>query len=228
MPGAYVEQPPTTTTACIIRYHARMRTLSLAIGTLLLLSTFGCANTTPAPAAAPAPARDVRLVRLVTTAGNIDLELDAARAPVGVANFLGYANRGEYNATIFHRTVPGFVIQGGGYTTALVELKGSPTIVNEWQNGLKNVRGTIAMARDAAPDTATREFYFNCVDNARLDSARAKTDNAGYAVFGRVVRGMDVIDAIRVRPTSPRPEKEMQDVPVEPVILVRALRVAAR
>lgn len=212
--------------------------LCAAIGAAFLLpggceSCERCDPATPGAAASggsgsQAPLKGLLYVQFQTTAGDLTIELDADRAPISVANFLAYVEAGEYNGTIFHRVIPGFVVQGGGYGLDFVERKGREPIANEWQNGLKNVRGTIAMARDAAPDTATREFYFNCVDNARLDSARAKTDNAGYAVFGRVVRGMDVIDAIRVRPTSPRPEKEMQDVPVEPVILVRALRVAAR
>jgi peptidyl-prolyl cis-trans isomerase A (cyclophilin A) len=197
----------------------------------MLLGMFGCAastttTTTPPTATAPnaalaALARESHYVRIVTTVGNIDLELDAARAPVGVANFLGYANRGEYNATIFHRTVPGFVIQGGGYTTALVELKGSPTIVNEWQNGLKNVRGTIAWARDTEPNSATREFYINLADNARLDTPRELTGKAGYAVFGHVVAGMDVVDKIASGDLYELPAREMKHIPVTPAIVLR-------
>jgi len=199
-----------------------MRTLSLALGSVLLLTAFGCTQTSSTPDATPATvARDVRLVRLVTTAGNIDLELDAARAPISVANFLGYANRGEYNATIFHRTVPGFVIQGGGYTSALVELKGSPTIKNEWQNDLKNARGTIAWARDADPDTATREFYINLADNARLDTPREITGKAGYAVFGRVVAGMDVVDKIASGDLYELPARDMKHIPVTPAVVLR-------
>lgn len=161
-----------------------------------------------------------------TTKGEIAVELDPMRAPVSVANFLGYADRGDYNNTIFYRVIPGFVVQGGGYGIDFVERKGQAPIVNEWTNGLKNTRGTIGMARDSAPDTATREFYFNCADNARLDTAREKTGNAGYAVFGHIVRGMDVLDIIRTAPTSPRPDVDMHDVPVEPVIVISVTRVS--
>lgn len=201
----------------------------MVLGALVLLTMIGCAPTptTPTPitttpdAALSTLARGARYVRIVTTVGNIDLELDAVRAPVGVANFLAYANRGEYNATIFHRTVPGFVIQGGGYTSALVELKGSPTIVNEWQNGLKNVRGTIAWARDTEPNSATREFYINLADNARLDTPREITGKAGYAVFGRVVAGMDVVDRIAAGTLYELPARDMKHIPVEPAVVLR-------
>ncbi|MGQ0629161.1 MAG: peptidylprolyl isomerase [Phycisphaerales bacterium] len=164
-------------------------------------------------------------VEMVTTRGTIVVELDIEHAPVSVANFLGYVDGGAYDGTVFHRVIPQFVVQGGGHSIDLTERPGGAAIVNEWQNGLKNVRGTIAMARDAEPDTAKNQFYFNVVDNPKLDTARAKTGDAGYAVFGRVVRGMDVLDAIRVQPTSARPEKDMLDVPVEPVVLRQARRV---
>lgn len=201
-----------------------MRTIlvSLLLALALpLVGLVGC-STSATRDAAKTPAReDLRFVRLVTTAGNIDLELDATRAPIGVANFLGYATRGEYNGTIFHRTVPSFVIQGGGYTTALVELKGSPTIKNEWQNGLKNSRGTIAWARDTDPDTATREFYINLVDNTKLDTPREVSGKAGYAVFGRVIAGMDVVDKIASGKLYELPAREMKHIPVEPTIVLR-------
>lgn len=153
--------------------------------------------------------RDVERVVMRTSMGEIELELDRARAPVTVENFLMYVDRGAYDGTTFHRVVQDFVIQGGGWTADLVERarldreRGRPDmpIRNEWGNGLKNVRGTIAMARDAAPDTATREFYINVKDNPKLDTARPTTGDAGYAVFGRVVRGMEVVDAIRMVPT---------------------------
>jgi cyclophilin family peptidyl-prolyl cis-trans isomerase len=168
-------------------------------------------------------------VRMETTAGAITLELDAARAPVSVENFLGYVSRGAYDGTIFHRTIPGFVIQGGGYDRDLIERakedekSGRPDkpISNEWTNGLRNVRGTIAMAREADPDTATREFYINVADNPKLDTPREQTGKAGYAVFGRIIAGMGVVDAIVARPTRAIPERDMKDVPVEPVVVTR-------
>lgn len=194
---------------------------------LPLLTLVGCSSSAPRDTANTPAREDLRFVRLVTTAGDIDLELDATRAPIGVANFLGYASRGEYNGTIFHRTVPGFVIQGGGYTTALVELKGSPTIKNEWQNGLKNNRGTIAWARDTDPDTATREFYINLVDNAKLDTPRDVSGKAGYAVFGRVISGMDVVDTIASGTLYELPARDMKHIPVEPTVVLRVESLGA-
>lgn len=179
-------------------------------------------------------------VRIETDKGDIVVELDREHAPISVANFLKYADRGAYDGTVFHRVMENFVIQGGGWTpdphdvlaerAKLDKNKGNPDvpIKNEWQNGLKNVRGSIAMARETDPDSATREFYINVQDNARLDTAREKTGNAGYAVFGRVVEGMDVVDAIRQVPTRSVTvvgveDGSMENVPVEPV-LVRSVR----
>ena len=228
MPGAYTSKGHAARAALVL-YHAGMRHSRLVLDAMVLLTMIGCSHTptTPTPttiapdAALSTLAGGARFVRIVTTVGTIDLELDPVRAPVGVANFLGYASRGEYNATIFHRTVPGFVIQGGGYTTALVELKGSPTIVNEWQNGLKNVRGTIAWARDTEPNSATREFYINLADNARLDTPREITGKAGYAVFGHVVAGMDVVDKIAAGDLYELPAREMKHIPVTPALVLR-------
>jgi peptidyl-prolyl cis-trans isomerase A (cyclophilin A) len=171
-------------------------------------------------------------VELRTSEGDIRIELDRAHAPITDDNFLKYADAGAYDGTIFHRVVPGFVVQGGGWTADLHErakdaaAAGHPDvpIKNEWQNGLKNQRGTIAMARDAAPDTATREFYINLVDNPKLDTAREKTGNAGYAVFGRVVHGMEVVDRIGHAPTHPVQvagvtDGSMENVPAEPIVI---------
>jgi cyclophilin family peptidyl-prolyl cis-trans isomerase len=170
--------------------------------------------------------------------GTIVVQLACVEAPVSVANFLHYADSGAYDGTIFHRVVKGFVIQGGGWTPDLKErakvaaAAGHPDvpIKNEWQNGLKNVRGTIAMARDEGPDTATREFYINLVDNPKLDIARAKAGNAGYAVFGRVVEGMDVVDRIGAVATrnvdvAGVTDGSMENVPVETVVIRRIQRI---
>ncbi|MCC6659942.1 MAG: peptidylprolyl isomerase [Phycisphaerales bacterium] len=178
-----------------------------------------------------------------TSEGEIKIELDPDRAPITVANFLKYADRGAYDGTTFHRVVEGFVIQGGGWTPDLHERakadaaagrKDQP-IRNEWRNGMKNTRGTIAMARDAGPDTATREFYINVQDNPKLDTGREQTGNAGYAVFGWVADGMDVVDRIRHMPTSPREvggvtDGSMANVPVTPVVItsVRRAQTAAK
>lgn len=170
------------------------------------------------------------MVEMETTAGTITLELDAEHAPISVRNFLEHASAGHYNGTIFHRVIPGFVVQGGGWTDEFVERAkvdaqaGRPDkpIKNEWKNGLKNVKHTIAMAREADPDSATREFYINVADNAKLDTAREKTGNAGYAVFGRVVGGFEVVETIRTGETGPRPDIKVEDgsfenVPLKPV-----------
>jgi cyclophilin family peptidyl-prolyl cis-trans isomerase len=177
-------------------------------------------------------------VRMDTTMGAIVVELDQQHAPITVANFLSYTDSHAYDGTTFHRVVENFVIQGGGWTPDLKErakdaaAAGHPDvpIKNEWQNGLKNVRGSIAMARDAAPDTATREFYINVQDNPKLDTAREKTGNAGYAVFGRVIEGMDVVDRIRHVPTHSVnvpgvTDGSMENVPVEAVVVRKVERV---
>lgn len=169
------------------------------------------------------------IVDMQTSAGRIVLELESARAPVTVANFVSHAAAGDYDGTIFHRVVPDFVVQGGGWTADLRErakLSATPDtpIVNEWTNGLKNAKGTIAMAREEAPDTATREFYFNLKDNVKLDSGRPTTGNAGYAVFGRVVEGWEVVETIASGKTTTRDvagvtDGSMNNVPLEPVVI---------
>lgn len=193
--------------------------LSLTASALLA----GCAST-----ARPAYERDGRVyVSMETTQGRIVLELDPEHAPVSVANFLAYADRGDYDGTIFHRVVPDFVIQGGGLTPDLTELPGREPIVNEWRNGLKNVRGSIGMAREADPDSATRQWYINLRDNTKLDTGREVSGGAGYAVFGRVVEGMDVVDAIAAVKTYDQEgegDDVLHDIPVEPVVIDRVRR----
>lgn len=163
-------------------------------------------------------------VQMNTSKGDLILELDGKRAPISVANFLKYAQRKDYDGTIFHRIAPGFVIQGGGRTPDLKERPSDAPIENEWTNGLKNNRGTIAMARDAAPDTATREFYFNLKDNSQLDTARESTGNAGYAVFGKIIAGLDVMDAIAAVKTRDVSE-DLKGVPDEPVLIVKVVQI---
>ena len=166
-------------------------------------------------------------VLLETSAGEIVVELDDVRAPVSTANFLRYVDEGAYDGTIFHRVMPGFVVQGGGHLPDLTELPGHDPIVSEWPNGLKNARGTIGMAREEDPDSATRQWYINVADNARLDIAREVSGGAGYAVFGHVVDGMAVVDAIEVVPTHARDDLDMKNIPVEPVLLIKAARIPA-
>ncbi len=179
----------------------------------------------PAPGAA-SPGGDEPLVYVLmeTSMGDIVLELDRVRAPISVANFLSYADRGFYDGTIFHRVVEQFVIQGGGFTASLVKKETDPPIRNEWGNGLSNRRGTIAMARTSLPDSATSQFYINVQDNTMLDRPR-QANLAGYAVFGRVVAGMDVVDAIRVVEITQR--AGMEGVPVTDVVIEKVARLGA-
>lgn len=160
--------------------------------------------------AAAAPPR----VRIETSAGNIVVQLDAERAPLSVKNFLQYTADGFYAGTIFHRVVTGFIIQGGGYQEDLSLKPARAPVANESGNGLANHRGTIAMARSADPHSADAQFYFNLADNVALDP---KPTRWGYAVFGTVVEGMDVVDEIGHRATTSR--NDLADVPVQPVVI---------
>jgi cyclophilin family peptidyl-prolyl cis-trans isomerase len=162
------------------------------------------------------------MVRFETSLGAFTIELDAQAAPLSAANFLQYVDDGHFDGTIFHRVIPGFMIQGGGFTTDMEQKAVRASIRNEAANGLKNLRGTLAMARTSDIDSATAQFFVNLVDNAFLDHKDAR--NFGYAVFGRVTDGMDVIDAIAGVRTGSR--RGHQDVPVEPVVVTSARRVA--
>lgn len=177
---------------------------------------------TPAAEPAPAPAPASPRVLLVTSMGEITLELDAAAAPVTVENFLAYARDGHYNGTIFHRAIPGLLVQAGGFTPDLQQKPSRAPIASEAGNGLSNRRGTVAAARDrGVADSATAQFFFNLVDNPKFD----RTDpgsayTAGYTVFGRVLQGLDVVDRIAAVPTraqGPFPAW----VPVVPVVIER-------
>jgi peptidyl-prolyl cis-trans isomerase A (cyclophilin A) len=154
-------------------------------------------------------------VRLATSAGDIVVELDAEKAPKTVANFLQYVRAGHYDGTIFHRVIDNFMIQGGGYKADLVERPTRAPIELEAGRGLSNVRGAIAMARTGDPNSATAQFFINVVDNPRLD-----THGGGYAAFGRVVEGMEVVDKIRVVPT--KAQGAQQNLPVMPVTIRKA------
>jgi len=160
-------------------------------------------------------------VLLKTSMGDIVLELFADKAPVTVENFLGYVDDKFYDGTIFHRIISSFVIQGGGFTPDMVRKPTKDPIQNESDNGLGNKRGTIAMARLAAPNSATSQFYINVKDNPNLDMT---ADKPGYCVFGQVIEGMDVIDAMRQVQTAPKPPLP-RDVPVETIELISATRV---
>ena len=160
-------------------------------------------------------------VKLQTSAGDIVIELNAQAAPVTVKNFLGYVQADFYNGTIFHRVIHGFIIQGGGFTAEMARKETHDPITNEAGNGLRNVRGTIAMARSNDPDSATCQFFINHVDNPPLDYvANAKP---GYAVFGKVAEGMNVVDTIAGMETTTR--EGMANVPVEPIVINSAIVV---
>jgi cyclophilin family peptidyl-prolyl cis-trans isomerase len=162
----------------------------------------------------------VEYVSLETNLGTIVLELDDEKAPQTVANFLSYVDEGFYDETIFHRVIPQFMIQGGGFTTEFKRKPGHAPIKNEADNKLKNLRGTIAMARTSAPDSATSQFFINHADNASLDH---NVRGFGYAVFGKVLTGMDVVDKIAAGKTY-RKNAVMLNVPVETVMIKRATR----
>ncbi|WP_018911712.1 peptidylprolyl isomerase [Thiomonas sp. FB-6] len=198
--------------ACPARGFTRRLFLGLGCAAALAGVAPG-ASAAPAGAAAKPPR-----VQLVTSQGTIVVQLDPQRAPATVANFLRYVNKGFYAGTVFHRVIPGFMIQGGGFTEQLQQKPTDAPIPLESRNGLRNLRGTIAMARTNDPNSATSQFFINLVDNSSLDYPQP--DGNGYAVFGQVVSGMDVVDRIAAVPTHD--VGPMQNVPVKPVVLESA------
>lgn len=195
-----------------------MKATKLFSFTLLILIT-----TTFALSAA---AENSTKVRLQTNMGDIVLELDSAKAPKSVENFLSYVNDGFYNGTVFHRVIDGFMIQGGGFTQDLQRKPTKAPIENEADNGLKNDRGTVAMARTNNPNSATAQFFINVVNNDFLNFRNKSVRGWGYAVFGKVVEGMDVVDKIRKTPTGPSGPFR-QDVPKTEVVIQSASVVAS-
>jgi peptidyl-prolyl cis-trans isomerase B (cyclophilin B) len=172
------------------------------------------------PGGGGSPVGERPRVALETSKGRIVLELDPAKAPKTVENFLGYVRQGHYDGTIFHRVIRNFMIQGGGFDASMRQKPVGAPIANEASNGLRNLRGTIAMARTMDPHSATAQFFINTVDNRPLDYTSSTPQGWGYAVFGQVVEGMDVVDAIeRVATTTRAPHR---DVPAEPVAIVKA------
>jgi peptidyl-prolyl cis-trans isomerase A (cyclophilin A) len=165
-------------------------------------------------AAMPARAQNPK-VTMTTSLGKIVIELDAAKAPKTTANFLRYVDEKHYDGTIFHRVIPNFMIQGGGFTKDMMQKTTHEGIPNESKNGLSNARGTIAMARLPSPDSATAQFFINVNDNPGLDAGKA--GEFGYAVFGKVVEGMDVVDKIKAVKTTT--SKGHENVPVEAVVI---------
>jgi peptidyl-prolyl cis-trans isomerase A (cyclophilin A) len=180
---------------------------------LTALLSFAVASL-PLSAQAPNPK-----VLIKTSLGDITLELDPAKAPITVKNFLAYVDAKFYDGTIFHRVIPGFMIQGGGLTADMQQKAGNPAIKNESGNGLKNARGSVAMARGNDLNSATSQFFINHVDNFSLDERK-------YCVFGKVIAGMDVVDAIAKVKTGTRAGHA--DVPREPITIISVTRLAAK
>ena len=179
-----------------------------------------------APAAKEEPAKKGGnpVVLLETSMGNIKLELFPDKAPISVKNFLAYVNEGHYDGLIFHRVIRGFMIQGGGFTPDMKERRPArPPIKNEAGNGLKNERGTLAMARTGVVDSATAQFFINVANNDFLNHKNETPQGFGYAVLGKVIEGMDVVDKIRGVPTGN--VRMFQDVPKEPVTILKASAV---
>lgn len=176
----------------------------------LLATALSCAAIGPAFA---------QTVKFATSEGDIVVQLDAAKAPKTVENFIQYVKSGHYNGTVFHRVIKTFMIQGGGMTPDMKEKATRAPIPLESRNGLSNVRGTLAMARTSIPDSATSQFFINVKDNNFLDAAQSPDGN-GYAVFGKVVQGMDVVDKIRMVETGQKGPHG--DVPVKPIVIKQA------
>jgi cyclophilin family peptidyl-prolyl cis-trans isomerase len=207
-----LDAPPATTTPAIGVLASRVLELDSG-GTMLerfLLLSLVLALAASMPAGAQSPR-----VTMTTSLGKIVIELDQATAPKTVENFLRYVDEKFYDGTIFHRVIPTFMIQGGGFTKDMMQKTTHEQIKNESKNGLSNARGTIAMARLPQPDTATAQFFINVQDNQGLDAGKA--GEYGYAVFGKVVEGLDVVDKIKAVKTASA--KGHDDVPVEPVVI---------
>lgn len=165
----------------------------------------------------------MKTVELTTNKGAIRLELDDQKAPASVENFLSYVRKGHYNGTVFHRVIKGFMIQGGGFDQGMKQKSTDAPVANEGANGLRNLRYTVAMARTSAPHSATSQFFINTADNAFLDKESSQ-DGWGYAVFGRVVAGQDVVDAIEKVSTTRKAGHA--DVPADDVVIESAAEIA--
>ena len=164
-----------------------------------------------------------KTIDLETSAGTMRIELDDERAPLSALNFLDYVRKGHYDGTVFHRVIKGFMLQGGGFDADMNQKPTAPTIQNEANNGLKNKRYTLAMARTSAPHSASSQFFINTVDNGFLDFTAESAQGWGYAVFGRVVAGTEVVDAIEKVRTGNK--SGHSDVPLETVTIVRAVEI---
>jgi peptidyl-prolyl cis-trans isomerase A (cyclophilin A) len=202
-----------------------MKQLILCVGLLLAVLASGsqAAEKSSSKEETPVKTAPPVYVQVVTSMGNFTIELNAERAPITVAQFLKFVDQGFYSGTIFHRAIPGFIVQGGGYD-ADYKLKGNPPkVVNESGNGLTNQRGTVGLARPPEPHNGDVQFYVNLSDNAALDPNQTRW---GYAVFGKVVQGMEVVDQISLVPTGAKgPFKE--NAPLKPVVIEKIEHVPA-
>jgi cyclophilin family peptidyl-prolyl cis-trans isomerase len=159
-------------------------------------------------------------VQFETSKGNIVIELDAENAPLSVENFITYVKSGHYDGTIFHRVIPSFMIQGGGFDIDMKQKSTNATIQNEANNGIKNVKGSISMARTSAPHSASSQFFINVTDNSMLDFTSESPQGWGYAVFGQVVEGLDIV--LTIEEVATGNQGGHQDVPLEPVVINKA------
>ena len=164
-----------------------------------------------------------KTVEMTTSAGTLRIELDDEKAPISVANFLAYAAKGHYDNTVFHRVIKGFMIQGGGFEPGMKQKPTDSAITNEANNGVKNKHYTLAMARTSAPHSATAQFFINATDNTFLDFKSESPQGWGYAVFGRVVAGMDIVDTMERVSTGRKGGHD--DVPLEDVVIQRVVVV---
>jgi len=194
-----------------MNYFSKQGKYMVCVSMAVMILAFGCQTQKKT-------VEGKKMVKLETTKGNIVIEVNETAAPVTTANFLRYVQEGFFDGTIFHRVIPGFMIQGGGFTQDMQQKPVHEPIKNEALNRLKNNRGAIAMARTSDPNSATAQFFINLFDNNPLNYAGPR--NPGYAVFGKVVEGMDVVDAIaKVQTSSKGP---FENVPIEPVIIKSA------
>ena len=192
---------------------------ALFVAIAAIANTATAQETKSAAPSAPTTSAAPVYVSMTTSKGVIYLELNAAKAPISTENFVNYTKEGFYNGTIFHRVIKTFMIQGGGFTADMKQKTTKAPISNEWQNGLPNSRGAISMARTNEPNSATSQFFINTVDNKMLDQPRG---GAAYAVFGKVIKGMDVVDAIAAVPTGQ--SSGMGDVP-KTVVTIEMMEV---
>ena len=192
-----------------------------ATGLLAIVLPILCVTTSACTGPTPCEFEGNPMVTLKTSHGDITIELDSEKAPLSAENFLQYVQDGHFDGTVFHRVIPGFMIQGGGFTADMNQKPTRGQIKNEAENGLKNDRGTLAMARTDVVDSATAQFFINLADNAFLNHSAPTQQGFGYAVFGRVTNGMDVVD--QIAQVSTGNQGGHQDVPTDPVVIEQAV-----